>query len=135
MADLKNSHLTEVNSLREHIANLQSDADALRTAKEEACKTAEEKPVEIEKLKENHSSAISQSGEAHAAEISILRGDHASEVLKLREDHSTEGDTPGVSNPEVPRSPSPSIWVQFFFFALYFCWAPKPLQEYFKICR
>lgn len=58
LADLKNSHFAKLNSLKEQIANLQSAADALRVAKEEACKAAEDKSAEMERLKENHNSAI-----------------------------------------------------------------------------
>lgn len=72
------------------MADSQNAANALRIAKEEACKAAEDKSAEMERLKENHSSTISQLGKAHVAEISKLKEDHTSEVSKLREDYAAE---------------------------------------------
>lgn len=90
MADLKDFHLTEVNSLREQIVNLQRAVDALKATKEEACKAAEDRFAEMDRLKENHNSVISQLGEAHATEISKLKDNHATEISKLKEDHAAE---------------------------------------------
>lgn len=74
LADLKNSHLAEVNSLRQQMANLQIATEALKTVKEEASKAAEDKFTEMERLKRNHNSIISLLGEAHPAKVFNLRG-------------------------------------------------------------
>lgn len=48
LADLKGSHLAEVESFNKQIATLQSSTEALKNAKEEACKTVEDKSAEVE---------------------------------------------------------------------------------------
>lgn len=90
LADLKLSHSTKIDSLKEHVANSQDSANALRIAKEEAFKVTEDKSTEVERLKENHNSIVFQLGETHAAEISKLKEDYAAVILKLRDDHASE---------------------------------------------
>lgn len=64
--------------------------DALKNAREEACKVVEDRLTEVEKLKENHNSVISHLGETHTAEVSKLRENYAAIVSKLEDNHAAE---------------------------------------------
>lgn len=83
----KDSHLADLDSLKEQLASSQSVAEALRIANEEDCRTIEGKSAEMEKLKENHRSILSRLDETHTAETSKLREDYVAEISNLQAKH------------------------------------------------
>lgn len=66
----KDSRLADLDSLKEQLANSENTAEALKIAKEEACKATEDRLAEIDKLKEDHNFSISWLDGTHAAEVS-----------------------------------------------------------------